>query len=304
MSTYIIQGNINFNEELFKMLDEDSDNENDDELCLITKLPLVDKYITLDCNHKFNYIPLLTELRNLNIEICKQKYNNNLKPIIQCPYCRHIQHHILPYYKELNVPRINGINTRYNNNINVMSINPITYKGVLFKPGTICDFVECILHEEHPSYDSTYTKLVATIPNTSLTFCKEHFFIELKKHNKNLKQKEKVNKIIEQFNTKKQLLDEHNSERIKKGLKPLKRLLKTHLNSNTSLNSNVVQQTGNPIDIYNPTENNIITCKAILKSGINKGLQCSCKKIYKSHFCKRHFDNSVNNTFTDNDNVI
>ena len=38
MSKYVIEGNINFNQELYKLLDEDSDNE--DELCQITGLEL------------------------------------------------------------------------------------------------------------------------------------------------------------------------------------------------------------------------------------------------------------------------
>ena len=65
MSKYTIEGNINFQEELYKLLDEDSENE--DELCQISGLPLKDKFITLECNHHFNYDALYRE-------IYKQKY--------------------------------------------------------------------------------------------------------------------------------------------------------------------------------------------------------------------------------------
>ena len=63
MSKYIIEGNINFQDELYKSLDEESDNE--EEFCLISGLPLKEKYITLECNHKFNYESLYKEIFKL-----------------------------------------------------------------------------------------------------------------------------------------------------------------------------------------------------------------------------------------------
>ena len=65
MSKIIIEGNINFYDELYKTLNEDSDDENN--LCQITGLPLETNAITLECKHKFNYEPLYKE-------IYKQKY--------------------------------------------------------------------------------------------------------------------------------------------------------------------------------------------------------------------------------------
>ena len=46
MSKYTIEGNIDFHTELYKLLDEDSDDE--ETLCQISGLPLTDKYITFD----------------------------------------------------------------------------------------------------------------------------------------------------------------------------------------------------------------------------------------------------------------
>ena len=65
MSNYIIEGNINFQEELYKLLDEPSDDEN--ELCQITSLPLKDNFVTLECKHHFNYEALYKEIN-------RQKY--------------------------------------------------------------------------------------------------------------------------------------------------------------------------------------------------------------------------------------
>ena len=74
MSKYTIEGNINFQEELYKLLDEDSDDE--DNLCQITGLKLDDKFVTLECKHKFNYKALYTE-------IYKQKFEFKTYPLIR-----------------------------------------------------------------------------------------------------------------------------------------------------------------------------------------------------------------------------
>jgi len=51
---YIIENNVNFYDELNKELLEESINDN---ICLLTHVPLEQNPITLECNHKFNYIP-------------------------------------------------------------------------------------------------------------------------------------------------------------------------------------------------------------------------------------------------------
>ena len=54
MSTYLIEGGLNFYDEL-----NNSDCEEDyDNNCLITNEPLIDKFVKMECGHKFNYIPL------------------------------------------------------------------------------------------------------------------------------------------------------------------------------------------------------------------------------------------------------
>ena len=46
------------------------DDESDIERCLISNNPLEINYITLNCNHKFNY-------KNIYNEVCKQKCKIN-----------------------------------------------------------------------------------------------------------------------------------------------------------------------------------------------------------------------------------
>ena len=84
-----------------------SNNEND--ICLITNASLEKNHITLDCNHKFNYIPLYYEL--LYQKRKKILDNKNLKiSEIKCPYCRNITNKLIPYYKYYDVKSLSGIN--------------------------------------------------------------------------------------------------------------------------------------------------------------------------------------------------
>ena len=74
MTKYNIEGGIDFFSELYKSLDIEENNqkiEEDNNLCLITNQPLVDKHVKLECGHKFNYIPLFNDIKNH-----KQKFNN------------------------------------------------------------------------------------------------------------------------------------------------------------------------------------------------------------------------------------
>jgi len=97
MTKYIVEGGLNFFDELNKSLNIEESEENDvQDMCLISNTELTDNYVTLDCNHKFNYEPLYNDILNH-----KTKYNSlerrQLKVMeIRCPYCRHIQSKLLP----------------------------------------------------------------------------------------------------------------------------------------------------------------------------------------------------------------
>jgi 2-keto-4-pentenoate hydratase len=81
---------------------------------------------------------------------------------------------------------------------------------------------------------------------------------------------------------KKELLDEKNAERQAKGLPLLKRLvIKKKI-------ENVIESNNNEIQQYVSEGNVVVGCKAMLKSGMNKGKQCGCKKIETNGLCKRH----------------
>lgn len=123
MTNYIIEGGINFYDEINNLEDEkseDTDNEKEDDLCLITNETLLDNHVKLLCKHKFNYMPLYKEIYN-------QKYRGYVKNLsinqLMCPLCRNIQNKLLPciYLNDNSIPSMPGINNpvkfcMYNNN--------------------------------------------------------------------------------------------------------------------------------------------------------------------------------------------
>ena len=236
MTQYIVEDNINFYSELYKSLDDsDEDNEN---ICQITGSPLTDKYVTLECKHKFNYTALYTE-------ICRQKFifktydytslsknekqqyrDKNVDYFIRCPYCRNVQFTLLPFYEDLDVEAKYGINSadiQLKNQI--QSINGSETEnfcfflyGVIFKKGSCCGG----FHDM-----SCANKYVGNIPNTNLHYCKIHYKkgfkeFQLAEHTKKMEEKKKLKESI--LNERQQLMDAKNAERALKGLPPLKRL--------------------------------------------------------------------------------
>ena len=135
---YNIEGGVDFFAELYKSLDADIDEENvvdENNLCLISNKPLKDKFVILECGHKFNYVELYNDLVKH-----KQIYNNmesnsgRLKANeIRCPYCRKKQNTIIPYYPELGLSKVTGVNVKkeynyncgYSHKCEALEVNPL-----------------------------------------------------------------------------------------------------------------------------------------------------------------------------------
>ena len=109
---YIIEGDIDF----WNELNDDSEDKDKIEKCLLTNAPLSRNYITLPCGHKFNYKPLFNEIIHSKNY---QKYNKfPLKNYeIRCPYCRTRHQKLLPWipiegveYNRLACSKIRGSN--------------------------------------------------------------------------------------------------------------------------------------------------------------------------------------------------
>ena len=113
MTKYIVEGGINFFDELNKSLNEKEDEQENvsSDVCLISNTLLTDNFVTLECKHKFNYGPIYNDIVNHKI-----KYNmmekRQLKMLeLRCPYCRNIQTKLLPECDGyINVHGVNYIN--------------------------------------------------------------------------------------------------------------------------------------------------------------------------------------------------
>ena len=298
MLRYTIEGNINFQDELYKLLDIDSDDE--DKLCQITGVQLTDKHVILECNHHFNYDALYKEIYNQKYKFRtydigtltqqnKVKFKDSkLDYYIKCPYCRNIQFTILPYYKELGLKEIYGINSLdktlpnsiviCGSSCNVSSFSHshdnYTYKlyGKIFKKGSCCEKINSFGDECPHIY-------VTLISETQLSYCKHHYknvikSLKISEKKKMMDAKLAVEKQREdKLNEKKKLLEEKNLKQVKK-----------QINAKVE---NIVEQDPHVIQNY-ISEEEIEVCNAILKTGPNKGKLCGCKKIEKNGLCKRH----------------
>jgi len=97
--------------DLLNNTEQDGDEDEDEnEICLITREKLENNFIKLDCGHSFNYLPLYKELKEQKtkkiLDNAKLKINE-----IKCPYCRIKSQLILPsfnkYYETKSVIGVN-----------------------------------------------------------------------------------------------------------------------------------------------------------------------------------------------------
>lgn len=100
MTNYIIDGSINFYEELMK--DEEIDENS---VCLLSNLPLDETHIILPCSHKFNYIYIFNEVKSskkpnyLNVGYSSNYHIRSDE--MMCPYCRKRFNTLLPPCKNI-----------------------------------------------------------------------------------------------------------------------------------------------------------------------------------------------------------
>ena len=111
MNKYILPDGFDF-EAALNSMESGADGP---DLCLITQEPLVSPFVTLSCGHKFNYAALYCEVvqqkktrsEGGNVLETTRLLSNQMK----CPYCRHVESHILPYFPGLGVPKTRLVNT-------------------------------------------------------------------------------------------------------------------------------------------------------------------------------------------------
>jgi len=91
------------------------DESNTDKNCLLTKEALDDIHVTLNCGHKFNYIPLYKEvvIQKTSAGMTTNGYYNSCALRLnefKCPYCRRVQDKLLPFLNYDNIKRLRGVN--------------------------------------------------------------------------------------------------------------------------------------------------------------------------------------------------
>lgn len=313
MKKYNIEGGINFFEELYKSLDDVESNnktEDDDNLCLITYKPLKDKFVKLNCGHKFNYEPLYYDIKNH-----KQKYNHmeahsghlNTNEI-RCPYCRKNHKNILEYYEDLGLPKVNGVNyidpnykehsSYYSHGkpCQYLTPNPLfcSILDSVFETSNNnsgnCKFLKCFSGGTKINY-SDKKELLNTNFGDDKYYCWSHLSIMTKKYKTDYYNKKKEEQANIKLQLKEELKKKKEEEKVKakeekikakeekvKAKKELKKnVLDAKLNTDSQDSENLVI---GKIHIDN-------LCSVIIKTGPNKGSICG-NKIFENGNCKRH----------------
>lgn len=270
---YIIEnGNdIDFYEELYKSLNENLP-ETDEDLCLITNLPLTDNFIKLECNHKFNYVPLYNDILNHKKTFNRLERRVLKSSEIRCPYCRNVQTTLLPYYEMSNVKQVHGVNHFDESSEKAQKMDPnayipgkcadvSTYKDVTENGTTITKTVTC---------SNPYVKL---LNSDGKTYCGHHYYYALKNHaiNEKIKLKEQAKLAKEQA----KLLVKQAKEQAKQEKMQAK---KTNGKKSKTTSENEI--------IHSES---VGGCVEILKSGSRKGNPCGCK-VKENGFCGRHLN--------------
>jgi hypothetical protein len=176
---------------------------------------------------------------------------------ISCPYCRNKESKLLPYYENMGVEKVHGVN--YIDESKII----INHACVLLYFNGTCSFKTTIPDNTELCCHNTY---VCTFEDGK-DYCYIHIKNKLlakKAEEKKLKMEAKLKEKEEKIKAKQKSKEEKESKKSNK---------KTNLNE-ISGDQNVI--------IY--SENG---CKQILKTGLRKGEICGCK-ITNEIFCKRH----------------
>lgn len=331
MTKYKIEGGIDFFLELYKSLDEEDIESNNDNICLITNLPLLDNYFKMDCGHSFNYLPLYLDIKNH-----KQKFNGMEgsssrlnKNEIRCPYCRKKHNGVLPYYEELNLPKLDGVNY-IDPNYKVYTNSSSYYKPCQFltpnpnfKPygPNVCETSQhnngnCKFHlcfHSGTKINYHYGEEIGENYGDDKYYCWTHKKQIVKKYKTEIankaKEEAKQAKLLAKEKANKQKEEEKQKmKEEKQKMKEEKQKMKEEIKKEKGVKTPKKQEhfieniVLGPSDITDLSGSEIISgCIEILKTGNKKGHYCKCK-VLKDNICKRHYNlkNSNENDYLNN----
>jgi hypothetical protein len=295
MTKYNIEGGIDFYSELFKSLDNEIDDD-DTNMCLISNTPLVDKFVTMSCGHKFNYIPLYNDLINHKNKFNGMESSHGKLSVnqIRCPYCRKKQNCLLPYYEELGLKQVHGVNF-IDQNYKPQKTHNNVYNSCQYKfPNQNYDpnKPESESNTKYlPNHCHFYASKIQIYnennPNEPITFgddnyyCYSHKKVMIKQYKALEKVKAKEASKAAKLKAKEdaKLAKEIEKQKCKEEKQKAKEDSKL---SKKKLHENIVIGPSNVL-----IENNN-GCISILKSGPNKGKSCGCS-IKFENMCSRHF---------------
>ena len=263
--------NSKFYAELYKLLDNDSDNEDDSNKCLISDEILIDKFVKLPCGHSFNYIPLYNDIKNHktkfnHMESTSGKLTTNE---IRCPYCRSIHASLLPHYEELGLAKIHGVNY-----IEPNHIPHISHK--------VCSFVE---NNENHTHCKSYAFKVNTFDKKLYCFPHNvfvHNMYVIKKKEEKQKVKEEKQKAKEEKQKIKE--EKQKAKEEKQKAKEEKQKAKEEKQKIKEENQKVANVVVGNVVVGNVEPG----CISVLKTGLCKGKVCN-KRIFNESMCKLHY---------------
>ena len=299
MIKYNIEGGLDFYSELYGSLEE-TDCE-DDKVCLITNEKLIDRHVKMNCGHIFNYYPLYKDLVNHLTKFNHMEGSTGVlgKNEIRCPYCRTKHKGVLPYYPELGLKRIEGVN--------IASIPP-----------QICSFVwnDEDFDEDFPE-NSVNPKTIKCMHISSniindgvkdVFYCAKHNKYVLTEQAKTLKEQQKLEKLVNKLKKKEEnalvkasakIAAKADKALVKASSKIAAKADKALVKANADAKANAETISGEnaviATNISIPIEYDPYICVDILKTGDRKGQQCSLHKIQGQDMCRRHYNLMIKN---------
>jgi hypothetical protein len=123
---YKIEGGFDFYSAL-KTEDKEEEKEDDTNICLITRMPLMVDFVQMECGHKFNYLPLYNDL----VQHTKPSLSGVLRSgCIACPFCRRSQSTLLPYNERFKL--VIGVN--------LYPLKMCKDASAIMVPKSVCEF--------------------------------------------------------------------------------------------------------------------------------------------------------------------
>jgi hypothetical protein len=284
MDKYTIEGNFDFYSELYKSLDENPKEGEGEcgDMCLITNMPLEAFFVTLGCNHKFNYMPLFNEIQNQKLKINTLSTTHLQNNQVMCPYCRCSNNSVLPFHEELGVSKIYGINTL-----------DITYKlpNQCLDGGKDCLLGVCEYKTTNQNNEiiSCNNKWVYKIKQDPKCYCYTHKLLILTKILAEKKLKEKEAKLAAKLAAKAEVKAQKDAakELAKLAAKAQKDAVKAASKAQKDAAKNAPSSSNSKKPNPKHQSTTLEICTEILKSGKNAGTQCPCKALLNGK-CGRH----------------